>query len=182
EEVLQTASGIVLSRSMATKLFGSIDVVGKSVFINTDHKYTITGVMGDFPENTHYVKQDVLFNMVAFKDLWGFKDIMDAYGYSSLSIYFLEKPNSDLPAKAPEILEKFKKDFWLYKEGWANIVEFTPLKDLYFSPKKGNATKSNSKILITILSVIVLLILVLAIGNYVSLTIAQATFRGKEVA
>src|SRR5690606_2623723 len=34
----------------------------------------------------------------------------------------------------------------------------------------------------TILSVIVLLILMLAIGNYISLTIAQATFRGKEVA
>src|SRR5690606_38544921 len=93
EEVLQTANGVVLSRSMATKLFGSIEVIGKSVFINTDHKYTVTGVMEDFPENTHFVKQDVLFNMIAFKDLWGFTGIMDAYGYCSLSIYFLEKPN-----------------------------------------------------------------------------------------
>lgn len=182
DEVLQAANSLVLSRSMAMKLFGSIDVMGKSVFVNTDHKYVVSGVMEDFPENTHFVKQDVLFNMETFKDLWGFTGIMDAYGWCSLSIYFLEKPNADLPAKAPEILEKFKKDFWLYKDGIANIVEFTPLKDLYFSQKIGNGTKSNSKTLITVLSVIVLLILILAIGNYVSLTIAQATFRGKEVA
>lgn len=182
EEVLQAANSLVLSRSMAIKLFGTIDVVGRSVFVNTDHKYLITGVMEDFPENTHFIKQDALFNMETFKDLWGFNGIMDAYGWASLSIYFLAKPNTDLPAKAPEILEKFKKDFWLYKDGIAHIVEFTPLKDLYFSPKMSRISNSNSKTLITILSVIVFLILVLAIGNYVSLTIAQATFRGKEVA
>lgn len=182
DEVLRTPNDIVLSRSMAMKLFGSTDVVGKSVFVNTDHKYLVTGVMEDFPENTHFIKQDALFNMETFKDLWGFSGIMDAYGWSSLSIYFLAKPNADLPAKAPEILEKFKRDFWLYKNGIAHIVEFTPLKDLYSSPKMSRIANSNSKTLITILSVIVLLILVLAIGNYVSLTIAQATFRAKEVA
>ncbi|WP_273568245.1 ABC transporter permease [Maribacter halichondriae] len=182
EEVLKTANGIVLSRSMAIKLFGTIEAVGKSVFMNTDHKYLVTGVMEDFPENTHFVPQDALFNMKAFKELWGFENIMEEYGFASLSIYLLAKENTDLPSKASSILDKFKKDYWIYQEGWANIVEFTPLKDLYFSEKIGNGTKSNSKTLITVLSVIVLLILLLAIGNYVNLTIAQATFRGKEVA
>lgn len=182
DEVLQTPDDIVLSKTMAIKLFGSIDVVGKSVFINTEHKFLVTGIMEDFPENTHFTYQDALVNMRTFKTLWGFENIMEEYGFASLSIYFLSKKNTDLPSKAPEILKKFKKDYWVYRDGWANIVEFTPLKDLYFSPKIGNGTKSNSKTLITVLSVIVLLILLLAIGNYVNLTIAQATFRGKEVA
>lgn len=182
EEVLQTANSIVLSKSMAMKLFGSTDAVGKSVFLNTDHKFTVTGVMENFPENTHFVPQDALVNLKAFKDLWGFENIMEEYGFASLSIYLLSKANTDLPSKAPEILKKFNKDYWIYKDGWAKIVEFTPLKDLYFSPKIGNGTKSNSKTLITVLSVIVLLILLLAVGNYVNLTLAQATFRGKEVA
>ncbi len=182
EDVLQTANSIVLSKAMAIKLFGSIDAVGKSVFMNIDHKFLVTGVMENFPEDTHFLPQDALVNMKAFKELWGFENIMEEYGFASVSIYFLAKINADLPSKAPEILKKFKKDYWIYKEGWASIVEFTPLKDLYFSQKIGNGTKSNSKTLITILSVIVLLILLLAIGNYVNLTIAQATFRGKEVA
>ena len=182
DEVLQAANSIVLSKSMAMKLFGNIDVVGKSVFLDTVHKFTITGVMEDIQENTHFTDQDALVNLMAFKALWGFENIMQEYGFASLSIYFLAKKNTDLPAKATAILEKFKKDYWLYTEGWATTVELTPLKDLYFSAKVGNGTKSNSKTLITILSFIVLLILLLAVGNYVNLTIAQATFRGKEVA
>ncbi|MGB6153478.1 MAG: FtsX-like permease family protein [Pricia sp.] len=182
EEVLQTANSIVLSKSMSVKLFGATDALGKTVFLNTGNEFTVTGIMEDFPESTHFVKQDALVNLKAFKALWGFENIMEEYGFASLSIYLLAKANTNLPSKAPEILDKFKKDYWLYTEGWATTVEFAPLKDLYFSPKIGNGTKSNSKTLITVLSVIVLLILLLAVGNYINLTLAQATFRGKEVA
>ena len=70
----------------------------------------------------------------------------------------------------------------MYQEGWAKTVAFTPLKELYFSSKVANGTKSNSKTLIMVLLAIVLLILLLAVGNYINLTIAQSTFRGKEVA
>lgn len=181
-DVLQTANGIVLSKAIALKLFGSVDVIGKNVFIDTNTAFMVTGIMEDIPENTHFAPQDALVNLKAFKDLWGFETIMKEYGWCSISIYFLEKLNSDLPAKAPEILKKFKKDFWLYTEGWATTVEFTPLKDIYFSSKEGSGTKSTSKTLISVLSVIVLLILLLAVGNYINLTMAQSTFRGKEVA
>ncbi len=182
KDVLQTANGIVLSRTTALKLFGNADPIGETVFINANSKFMVTGIMNDFPENTHFAKQDALVNLVAFKEIYGFENIMEEYGWCSLSTYFLAKENSDLPSKAPGILKKFKKDFWLYTEGWATIVEFTPLKDIYFSAKEGSGTKSTSKTLITVLSVIVMLILLLAIGNYINLTIAQATFRGKEVA
>ncbi|MEE9362020.1 MAG: FtsX-like permease family protein [Cellulophaga sp.] len=182
KEVLQTADGIVLSKATALKLFGMNDPIGKTVFLNTDHKFTVTGVMDDFPENTHFVKQDALVNLKAFKKIYNFENLMEGYGWCSISIYFLAKVNSNLPSKAPEILEKFKKDFWLYKEGWANTVEFTPLKEIYYSSKEGSGTKSTSKTLIKVLSMIVLLILLLAVGNYINLTIAQSTFRGKEVA
>jgi putative ABC transport system permease protein len=182
KDVLQTANGIVLSRTTALKLFGTTDPIGKTVFINTNNKFMVTGIMEDFPENTHFAKQDALVNLKAFKKIYHFENLLEEYGWCSLSTYFLAKANSDLPSKAPEILKKFKKDFWLYTEGWATIVEFTPLKDIYFSTKEGSGTKSTSKTLITVLSVIVMLILLLAIGNYINLTIAQATFRGKEVA
>ncbi|MGW9684499.1 ABC transporter permease [Flagellimonas sp. 2504JD1-5] len=181
-EVLQVSNGIVLSKSMALRLFGTTDIVGKQISVNSSHDFTITGVMEDFAENTHFTQQDAILNFSAFKQLWGFENILEEYGFASISIYFLAKPNTNLPAKAPEILDRFKKDYWLYQEGWASTLMFTPLKELYFSPKEGNGTKSNSKTLIVVLSIIVLLILILAIGNYINLTLAQATFRGKEVA
>ena len=182
EDVLQTEDGIVLSKSMALRLFGTSNAVGKSVFINTDHKFTVTGIMDAFPEHTHFTKQDALVNLGAFKKLWGFNGLFEEYGWCSISIYLMAKPNTNLPAKASQILENFKKSFWLYQDGIAKTVEFTPLKELYFSNKVGNGTKSNSRTMVMVLSVIVFIILLLAVGNYINLTIAQATFRGKEVA
>ena len=181
-EVLQTPNSIVLSKSLALQLFGTTNVVNKQVSINTEHKFLVTGIMDDFPKHTHFKPQDAIVNFRAFKTLWGFENILEEYGFASVSMYFLAKPNTNLPAKAPEILERFNKEYWLYQEGWANSLMFTPLQDLYFSTKEGNGTQSNSKTLIVVLSIIVLLILILAIGNYINLTIAQATFRGKEVA
>ncbi len=182
EEVLQATNAIVLSKTMAIKLFGTQDVLGKSVFLDSDHKFMVTGIMEDFPENSHLLPQDALVNLKAFETLWGLKGLLQEYGFASLSIYFLAKKNADLPAKAPEVLEKFKKDYWIYQEGWAKSLVFSPLTDLYFSAKAGTGTKNRSKTLITVLSVIVFLILLLSVGNYINLTIAQATFRGKEVA
>lgn len=181
-EVLLTEDDIVLSKSMALRLFGSGNAVGKSVYINSEHKFRVTGVMEDFPETTHFNRQDALVNLKAFKKIWGFENILEEYGWCSLSIYLMAKPNTDLPSKAPNILTNFKENFWLYKEGWAKTVEFTPLKELYFSDKVGNGTKNASKSMIMVLSIIVFIILLLAVGNYINLTIAQATFRGKEVA
>ncbi|NER13032.1 FtsX-like permease family protein [Leptobacterium flavescens] len=181
-EVLQARNSIVLSESLALKIFGSASPVGKEILIDNKNKFLVTGVMKDFPEATHFERTDALINMKAFEDLWGFKGLMTEYGFCSMNIYFLAKPNTDLPSKAPQILEKFKKDFWLYTDGYAKTLEFTPLEDVYFSEKEAKGVKTNSKKLIVVLSVIALLILLLAIINYINLTIAQASFRGKEVA
>jgi putative ABC transport system permease protein len=80
------------------------------------------------------------------------------------------------------IFEEFRKDYWVFKEGRAKFLKFEPLTECYFSPYYSQGTRKNSKTLITIYSVIVILILVLAIINYVNLTISQAGFRGKEAA
>jgi len=181
EEVLNTKNSIVLSKKLALKLFNSVDIIGEEVYVNTDIQYQVTGVMEDFPVNTHFKKPDAIFNIRAFEDMQGFKNIMTEYGFGSLSIYLLAKPKTNLPAQAPEILKKFKKDFWIYKEGYQDGVEFTVLKDIYFSKKEGIFVKNNSKTLVVVTSVIVLLILILAIINYINLTIAQASFRFKEV-
>ncbi len=181
-EVLATKNSMVLSKTYALQLFGNENPIGKKVTINATNEFMVTGIVEDFPEKTHFKSPDALINIQAMADITGYENFLKDIGFCSMSIYFLETNNGNLPAKAPQILANFKKDFWLYKEGYAKTLVFTPLKDIYFSDKIGENTKSNSKTLIVILSVIVLLILLLAVGNYINLTIAQATFRGKEVA
>lgn len=179
-EVLISTNSIVISRSLATKLFGTDTALGQEVVIDKKHKFMVTGIMDDFPLNTHFKKADALINFKAFNDVYDFGDILHSYGFGAISIYYLAKPNTDLASKGPEVYRTYKKHF--EEQGYSKNIMFTPLEDLYFSQKPGHGTKNNSKSFITVLSVIVLLILVLAISNYVNLTLAQSTFRGREVA
>ena len=181
KSALLAKKSILISEATAIKLFQQTSVIGKKVIVNSSHEFTITGVFKNFSDDTHFHKQDVIMNVQSFGDLFQYETIMEDIGFGSFSMYFLEKEGADLPAKASEILKRFKKDFWIYKDGWANDVVFSPLKDLYFSPKESHAARHNSKSLILVMSFIVFLILMLAIINYINLTIAQTSFRIKEI-
>jgi len=181
-DVLASKNSIVLSQSYARKLFGDISPIGKKVVINTNNEFIVLGIMKNFPENTIFKQPDAIINIKAMSSITGFKSFLTEYGFCSMNIYFLESFNGNLQSKASQILRNFKKNFWLYKEGYAKGVVFTPLKEIYFSTNHGHGVRSNNKDLIVILSVIVLIILLLAIGNYINLTIAQSTFRAKEIA
>jgi putative ABC transport system permease protein len=116
------------------------------------------------------------------RDFWGWSELLTSFGSSSFGLYFLAKPNTNLPAKAPEVLELLKKGFWLYKDGWAKTATFEPFTDSYFSAIPGRGIDQNNKTLILILFAIVVLVLLLAIINYINLTIAQSGMRVKEIA
>lgn len=179
---LATKNSIVLSRSFAKKIFDSNDPIGQEVNMLGGHNFLVTAVMDDFSEDTQFEKCDAVVNFTVLPDIWGWKDLLSSYGNSSFSIYFLSKSGTNLPAKAPQILESFKKDYWLYKDNYAKELKFEPLSEVYFSSSSGTGIRQNSKTLILVLSAIVFLILSIAVINYINLTIAQSGFRGKETA
>jgi putative ABC transport system permease protein len=101
---------------------------------------------------------------------------------SSFGVYFMAKEGTDLPSKAPIILEQFKKDYWLYTEGFSKELKFEPLTEVYFSNSNGPAIRQNSRSSAFMFGGIAILILVIAIINYINLTVAQAARRSKEIA
>ena len=180
--ILETRNGIVLTRSFANKAFGDESPVGREVSIDERNSFIITGIMEDLSDNTHFRQCDAVFNFRALADLWGWQELLTTYYNSSFGLYFMARPGSDLPSKAPMILEEFKKDYWIFREGRAKSLRFEPLTECYFSQSYSPGIRRNSKTLISVYSVIVVLILVLAIINYINLTVSQAGFRGKEAA
>ncbi len=180
---LQAENSIVLTEESAKKIFGNESPIGKQVLINFDIPCTVSGVVEDISKNSFFKKCDAIINFRLIKKLWGWDEILTNPGSCSFGFYFLAKPNTNLPSKEAQILKMFKKDFWVYKQGHFKTVTFEPLKDVYFSPiTSGQKIKQNSKTKVRVLSIIILLILILAVINYLNLTIAQSGLRAKEIA
>ena len=181
DEVLKTKNSVVLTRHYARALFGDISPVGTQIKSSNGTNLQITGIVDEFPENTQFNKCDGIVNIRSLGDFWGYQEVLDNDNMSGFTYYFLAKPATNLPEKSAQSLELLKKDFWMYSQERVKTLDFEPITESYFSDKKGDI-RQNSKTLVTILSVIVLVILTLAIINYINLTIAQSGFRNKEVA
>ncbi len=179
---LKTRHSIVLSKSLARKLFGDEPALGKEVLVNVKIPFTVTGIVDDISKTSHFEKVDALINFRALQDFWSWENMESDFGNCSFDLYLMAKPKVDLPAKAPQILKMFKKDFWLYKDDRVKKVILEPLNQTYFSTITGTGIRQNSKTLIRVLSLIVFLILALAIVNYLNLTIAHSGTRVKEIA
>lgn len=182
KEVFKVKNAMVLTRSFALKLFGNANPIGQEVMVSQKHKFIVTGIIEDIQENTHFKKSDAFIPFENLAEFWNYSELLTTDNNCSFALYFLTKPNTNIKIKENEILEYFKKDFWMYKWGHAKAVYFEPLKEIYFGQREGDAARSNSKKVILIYSTIALVILLLAIINYVNLSVAQSSTRSKEVA
>jgi putative ABC transport system permease protein len=181
KQVLALKNSAVLSSSFSRKIFGNESPVRKTFSINKI-SFIISGIYEEFPQNTHFNKVDAILNFNILADLWGYKELLTTNDNSSFGLYFLAKKGTNLPSKAPQILEQFKKDYWLFSNKFSKTLRFEPLTEVYFSKESGPAIRQNSRISILIFGAITLLILIIAIINYINLTVAQAGFRSKETA
>lgn len=179
-EVLKLTNSVVLTRSYARKIFGNEEAVGKELLCNGSHKLTVTGVVEDLPENTHFNKADGIVPFPFLSVLWNNQWVLQNDGNSSFGLYVMAKAGTDLPSKAPDIQEFFQERYWLYQRGYVKEFNFEPLTECYFGGKDGVGTHGNSQMLVTLLTAIALVILLLALINYNNLSVAQAGFRAKE--
>ena len=180
ESVLATRNSIVLSESMASRLFNGRPALGQKINVGID--YVVSGIMADMPDNTHFEKCDAILNFPSLADMWGWQELLTAHSNNSFGLYFLAKANTNLPSKNLLAFDVLKEANWMFQRGYANNFIFEPLTDCYFSNSYSPGIKTNSKTFINVLSGIVLLILILSIINYINLTIAQSGFRSKEIA
>ncbi|MCY1719267.1 ABC transporter permease [Prolixibacteraceae bacterium Z1-6] len=181
DNVLIQRNSAVLAESFARKIFGNDSPVGKILTQENEVQITITGVFEDFKDNTHFNPSDAIINYQSQADFWGYPGFLTSDGASNATLYFLAKENTNLPGKSTQVLEMLKKDFWLYQNERVKTVEFEPITETYFSSHRGEF-RQNSKTLITVLSTIVIVILLLAIINYINLAVAQSGFRVKQIA
>ena len=181
-QALESRKSVVLTQNFAIKNFGTVNPVGKTLVID-GVEHTITGVMENMPHNTMLPDADIVVNYNSIVQYWG-NQVLETNNNFGFSAFFLEKEGANFVSKAPEVLELFKKNFWVYEKGFTKGLRIVSLKDAYFMIKSigyGNF-KNNDRTPIMVYLTISILILIIALLNYINLTVAQAGFRGKESA
>jgi putative ABC transport system permease protein len=175
-QVLSKPFSVVISQDMAKKYFGDENPVGKTLTIKTDSAYTyqVTGVAENCPSNS-----SIGYNFVAsnsgFVTTKGAKEYLgnQKFGNGTFDIYVLLRKRSDTAA-----LSRGLRSLSIDKDAKEQVTfSLLPIADQHLERSRDDA---NTKYL-TIFPLVALLILLLALVNYMSLSTARATLRAKEI-
>lgn len=179
DQVLTDKNAIVISESLARKLFGTTEnVIGKSLkweVPGSQGEVAVSGVFRDVPANSSEVFDFVLSFDYFEKELYGkYAHWRNYYAYS----YLMLKKGTDVAAFNAKIL-----NFMKTKAEDSNITLFVePFSENYLYGKYENGQKAGGRIeYVRLFSLIALFLLAIACINFMNLSTARSADRGKEV-
>jgi len=174
---LSNPKNLAISEKMATLLYGTENPIGKVVKIDDHLEVTIASIFKDVPSNST-IQFDFLLPLQVFKTLRGFSD--EQFYSNFLPVYI--KTNAEIDGdlltqklnESPALSERVKND----------KISYTayPLTDWRLKSKFENGKNAGGRIeYVNLFIVIGILVLAMAIINFVNLSTARATTRSKEI-
>jgi ABC-type antimicrobial peptide transport system permease subunit len=171
---LAEPENIVLTESLAKKLFGAQPAIGKTVLMEKQIEFEVKAIIKDLPENTDFPFTAFL----PFKKLeqMGWAD--DFWGNNSYRTFAMLKSGSSLE----NFNEKFA-GFTAKNIEDQGISDFLfPISDLHLYSKFENGQSVGGRIeLIRMFGIVSIIVLLIAGINFVNLSTAQSDLRSKEV-
>ncbi|MET7254309.1 ABC transporter permease [Dyadobacter fermentans] len=180
ETALNAPNSIVITENKAMKYFGRTDVVGESLtlhnFVGGKQEYQITAVMKKPPFNsvTHLLTSEAEI-FFPFSSLEGRKGSEDNWGFAFM-VNYIELKNGVTPA---DLAKPIARELATHAPAAINSslkVYLTPLSAYYREANNGVVNK-----MILTLSGITLFILLMAIVNFVNISMGSSSSRLKEI-
>ena len=173
---LNNTSSIVITQTLAKKLFDGDDAMGKVVKIDNKDNFTVTGVLKDLPNNTRFKFEYLL--PWSYLRQQGNDD--SSWGNNSTRTYVLLKQNASIASansKIKGLKVRYDKDedpkweMFLYPiSRWRLYSNFTNGKE------DGGLIE-----FVRLFSIIAAFILIIACINFMNLSTARSEKRAKEV-
>lgn len=189
---LAQAGNVVLTRTEAIRLFGSDDVVGKTLSVISRGKtrdLRIAGVLADLPRASHFKASAIArVDYVAWNS--DTPDVLDCWGCQNGWVWLTLKPGTDPKAIEAQFPAWEKRNIPDENTGEARFnagddqdwrlirVDAIHLGEAH----EGAMTPGNDRRTIATFGIIALLILGMAAINYTNLATARASQRAREVA
>lgn len=180
--IFRDAHTIVITRAMALRYFNRADVVGETLTLsaqsgdNKRYDYTIAAVLEDLPRNSVTDLVDMNAQIfLSLKEIDVFRNIDADQWEAGTSVNYVKlKPGASvhdaedalaaiMKARAPEPMQRLK-------------LSLNPLESYYLEANQGRVKK-----LIYTLSAIALFILILAVINFVNITVGSSLARLREI-
>jgi putative ABC transport system permease protein len=182
---LEDPNSVVITRSVSSKYFGSLDVIDKVLVVNGAPR-KITAVIEDQPDNTHLKFGILLSGLADFRD-WAMnkgKPTSESFWNPDVMIYVLFPENYD-PAvfysKFPATYARHLKETGDQVGGkYSPILQ--PLTETHFgSHIEDDRPQANTSYIIAF-TTIGILIFFMACINYMNLSTAKSVGRASEIA
>ncbi|UCE42651.1 MAG: ABC transporter permease [Candidatus Aminicenantes bacterium] len=177
EKALANPFSLILTESIAKKLFGNDNPMGKMVEMNNRYDYTVTGIVEDIKNFHMNINAFISANDMTRID--GNDNFLTSRNYNH-SIYLLVKPQADISTLAQKINDRATE----VDRYQGDRLILRPFKNIYFANhlQHEKNTKHGNIHLIIVFSIIALFILGIACINFINLTIAKTKTREKEIA
>lgn len=181
DEVLAGKNQVVLSASTAKRYFGNQNPIGKTIIRRGENEVVVTGIMEDFPENSH-----MQFDIISSLNSWdGFEEWPQNWGWYDFYTFIKVNDQTDiilLEDKIDNYLDEKKAESY-EKSGSREILWLQNVADIHLYSKglswdMGENGGANN---VYFLAAIAILILIIAWVNFINLSTARAVKRAKEV-
>jgi putative ABC transport system permease protein len=175
EHPFKDAQSIVISESVAKRIFGNEDPMGKVLTGDDKELCTVTGVMKDMPENSS-IKFDIAFNFLQME-----RDTVQRvngnWGQFNYTTYVLLKRGANavaVGAKLAAIHQRNQQDDFSKHLGY----RLNPITKLHLYALDG---KEQGMMVVKVFFIVAVIVLLIACINYVNLVTARAIKRSKEI-
>ncbi|HZB11380.1 MAG TPA: ABC transporter permease [Chryseolinea sp.] len=181
QKALIGPNDVVITESIAARLFGpdwqrSSNVLGQQIQFNKDRLLSVVGVAFDPPTNSH-IQFDVLLSS-RYDELNSRNYNWESNNYNT---YILLDPSADAQA----LERKLHKHLGKYVSNTSDITLFLqPLSKIYLFSDfdfQTDWSKTSDIVYVRIFLAVGLIVLLIALSNFINLSTARATKRAKEI-
>jgi putative ABC transport system permease protein len=181
KSALEEPNKILLSKSQAKRIFGEENPVDKIVTINRKYEYTVSGVFEDLPQNVH-IQIPMLSSISNLPVLRNRVDILESWQMWSFRGYIRVNENADIQ----DITNTFNQRINVpgdEEDNWGMEFYLRSLKNLYFynGSKTDHLYSYGNKQYVNMFMLAGILIIIIAIINYINLTTARVGVRATEI-
>ncbi len=178
---LKAPFSVVLTEESVKKLFGNAHALGKTIILNKDREYTITGIMKDVPKFSH-MKFDVLASLSG-REITE-KDNVNEMAWDNVWnswVYVLMPAGADLASFQARLNALSKKEDPSVKNTHIELA-LEPMDGIMTGKNLNNQIGAIlGSTLLWIFSALCFVILLSACFNYANLSVARSLKRSREV-